>query len=128
MKRPWSRPDRHQGSNRSADNVISSSTDLDSQFDATYETDLTEPDDALSTQKRLRLVESHHTPESEGYNDAAELYDDPLDDTGIDLSEIPEDFDKAEGTIIRRERIETRWKRSVNLAEIYLSRPLLTKS
>ncbi|KAK6810763.1 hypothetical protein RU639_013526 [Aspergillus parasiticus] len=39
------------------------------------------------------------------------MYNDPLDDTGIDLSEIPEDFDKAEGTIVRRERIEGRWKR-----------------
>ncbi|KAJ1704834.1 hypothetical protein NYO67_13011 [Aspergillus flavus] len=40
------------------------------------------------------------------------MYDDPLDDTGIDLSEIPEDFDKAEGTIVRRERVKGRWKRT----------------
>ncbi|OOQ91679.1 C2H2 finger domain protein [Penicillium brasilianum] len=34
-----------------------------------------------------------------------------VDDDGVDLSEIPEDFDKAPGTIERRARIETRWKR-----------------
>lgn len=56
-------------------------------------------------------------------NDAGEFYDDPLDDTGIDLFEIPEDFDKAEGTILRRERIETRWKWSVILVMLHLSRP-----
>lgn len=58
-------------------------------------------------------------------DDAGEFYDHPLDDAGIDLFEIPEDFDKAEGTILRRERIETRWKRSVILVVLHLSRSLL---
>ena len=72
-----------------------------SQRDATYETDLTEPDDTPSPRKRFRADESHPTLESGEPDDAGEFYNDPLDDTGIDLFEIPEDFDKAEGTILR---------------------------
>ena len=34
-------------------------------------------------------------------DDAGEFYDDPLNDTGIDLFKILEDFDKEEGTILR---------------------------
>ncbi|KAJ5114387.1 hypothetical protein NUU61_000146 [Penicillium alfredii] len=42
---------------------------------------------------------------------AGEFYEDPLHEGGVDLSEIPEDFDNAPQTIERRERIEIRWKR-----------------
>ena len=84
---------------------------------------MTEPDDTPSPQKRLWADESHPTMESGEPNDAGEFYDDPLDDTGIDVFEIPEDFNKAEGTILRRERIETRWKWSVILVMLHLSRP-----
>lgn len=48
-----------------------------------------------------------------------EFYNDLIDDDGVDLSEIPEDFDKAPGMIERRERIEGWWKRSA-MAKIYL--------
>lgn len=87
--------------------TATSTSDSDEQGDATYETDVTEADDAPSPRKRLRSDELGLPGES------GEFYDDPLDDDGIDLSEIPEDFDKAPGTIERRERIETRWKRLV---------------
>jgi hypothetical protein len=39
-----------------------------------------------------------------------EFEDYPLDDTGVELSEIPEDFDKADDTILRCEQIEVCWK------------------
>lgn len=64
---------------------------------------------------------------SELPDEIEELYEDPLDDTGIDLSEIPEDFDKSDLTILRRERIETRWKRSVVLVELHRCLRQLTK-
>jgi len=38
--------------------------------------------------------------ESREPDDVEEFYDDPLDDAGIDLFKVPEDFDKAEGTIL----------------------------
>jgi len=55
------------------------------------------------------------------------FYNDRLDDTEIDLFEIPEDFDKAEGTILQQEQVETRWKQSVILAVLHLSQHLLMK-
>jgi hypothetical protein len=106
------------GSDCSESNVFGSSPDCDERWDATYETDVTEPDvtqldDRPSPRKRLRSDEKDPGLEPSLSNEADEFYDDPLDDTGIDLCEIDEDFDKAAGTIERRERIETRWKRSV---------------
>ena len=90
---------------------ISATTPSDSEpGDATYETDLTELEDAPGPRKRLRSDETLVLEPEVSY-DAGELYDDPLDEGGVDLSEIPEDFNKAPGTIERRERIETRWKR-----------------
>jgi hypothetical protein len=87
---------------------------------------MTEPDDAPSLLKRHRSTRSASAPR---YPDSDEvMYDDPLDDTGIDLSEIPEDFNKAEGTIVRRARIKSRWKRSETLAELWLGLLLLTIS
>ena len=127
MKRSRSRRNRHPRSGLVAESATSTGTDSDEQDDATYETDLTEPDDTPSPRKRHRLIETRSTSEQGVFDDAGELYDDPLDNTRIDLSEIPEDFDKAEGTIVRRERIKTRWKRFVTLAELHLSWPLLTK-
>lgn len=90
---------------------ISTTTSSDSdQGDATYETDLTELEDFPSPRKRLRADQNLvHEPETS--YDAEDIYEDPLDEGGVDLSEIPEDFDKAPGTIERRERIESRWKR-----------------
>ncbi|KAL3255990.1 hypothetical protein ABHI18_007893 [Aspergillus niger] len=94
MKRSRSRRNRTLGSAYGEDDITATTTsDFDEQSDATYETDLTEPDD-------LGLS-----------GDSGEVYDDLLDDDGVDLSEIPEDFDKALGMIERRERIESRWKR-----------------
>jgi hypothetical protein len=126
------------GSDRSENDVAGSSTDSDEQWDATYETDVTEPDDTEtddtetddrpSPQKRLRLDENHPALEPCVSNEAVEFDDDPLDDTGIDLCEIDEDFDKAEGTIERRERIECRWKRSVTQAACYLCCSLLMQA
>jgi hypothetical protein len=120
MKR--SRP-RRSGTLRKAygeDDITATTTsDSDEQGDASYETDLTEPDDAPSSRKRLRSDEICSSFELGLPGDLGELYNDPLDDDGVDLSEIPEDFDKAPGTIERRERIEGRWKRSV-MTEIHL--------
>ncbi|KAH3113789.1 hypothetical protein KXX00_000940 [Aspergillus fumigatus] len=121
MKRTRARQNRSPltGSDCSESDVFCSSPDCDERWDATYETDVTEPDvtepdDRPSPRKRLRSDEKDPALEPSLSNEADEFYDDPLDDTGIDLCEIDEDFDKAEGTIQRRERIETRWKRYCN--------------
>ncbi|KAB8259318.1 hypothetical protein BDV32DRAFT_150645 [Aspergillus pseudonomiae] len=111
MKRPRSRLSRHPESGRDTDIITSCSTGSDRQCNDAYEADLTEPDNIPSPPKRYRSIESVCAPECGGPVSTEVIYDDPLDDAGIDLSEIPEDFDKAEGTIIRRERIEGRWKR-----------------
>ncbi|KAJ6116593.1 hypothetical protein N7512_006318 [Penicillium capsulatum] len=76
---------------REEDITTTTNTDLDNQSDAIYETDLTEPDDVL--RKHLRSDENL-TLESEISNGAREFYKDLLDEGGVDLSEIPEDFDK----------------------------------
>lgn len=126
MKRPRTRPSTYLENDCDTDIITSSSTDSDGNGDVAYETDLSESDDAPSPPKRHRLTGS---APALGWPDGDEvMYDDPLDDTGIDLSEIPEDFDKAEGTIVRRERIESRWKRSETRADIRLGRLLLTIS
>ncbi|KAJ9211277.1 hypothetical protein DTO166G4_7110 [Paecilomyces variotii] len=93
------------------DITATSTSDSDEQGNATYETDLTEADDAPSPPKRLRSDENCSALKLGLPGELGEYYDDPLDDDRIDLSEIPKDFDKAPGTIERRERIETRWKR-----------------
>ena len=114
MKRSRSRRSRKLGSAYSEDAITTSSTsDSDKQGDATYKTDLTEADDSLSPRKRPRSDENCSAIELGLPGDLGEYYDDPLDDDGIDLSKIPKDFNKAPGTIKRRERIETRWKRLV---------------
>lgn len=127
MKRPRSRRNRHLRRDLNVESVTSTGTDSDEQGDATYETDLTEPDNNPSPRKRHMSIKTRSASEQGVFDDAGELFDDPLDNTGIDLSEIPEDFDKAEGTLVRRDWIETRWKRSVILAELHLGWPLLTK-
>ncbi|KAJ5179439.1 hypothetical protein N7492_002649, partial [Penicillium capsulatum] len=108
MKRTRSRRNRNPGNNRGEEDISTTNTDLDEQSDATYETDLTERED--TSRKRLRSDENVAL-ESEISDGAGQLYEDPLDEGGVDLSEIPEDFDKAPQTIERRERIESRWKR-----------------
>jgi hypothetical protein len=122
MKRTRARQNRSllTGSDCSENDVAGSSPDLDEQWDATYETDVTEPDvtepdDRTSPRKRLRSDEKD--PASE-----------PNLSTGVDLCEIDEDFDKAEGTIERRERIETRWKRSVTQDECRICCSLLMQA
>lgn len=114
MKRSLSRSTRRLESDRDTDIITSSSSDSDGRRGDSYETDLTEPDDTGNPPKRRRSINSPSAPELGGPDGLEEIYNDPLDDTGIDLSEIPEDFDKAKGTIVRRDRIETRWKRSEN--------------
>ncbi|KAL2817948.1 hypothetical protein BDW59DRAFT_152275 [Aspergillus cavernicola] len=116
MKRTRANRSLPMWSDCSEDDVTGSSNDSDEQWDATYETDVTEPDvteldDSPSPRKRLRSDENHPALEPGLSNEVDEFYDDPLDDTGIDLGEIDEDFDKAPGTLERRERIESRWKR-----------------
>lgn len=89
----------------------STATTSDSEHgDATYEIDLSELEVFPSPRKRLRADENVAN-EPETFYDADDIYQDPLDEGGVDLSDIPEDFDKAPGTIERRERIESRWKR-----------------
>lgn len=130
MKRTRTRQNRSHltGSDCSENDIAGRGPDWDEQWDATYETDVTEPDvterdDSPRPRKRLRSDDPALEPSPS--NEADEFYDDPLDDTGIDLCEIDDDFDKAEGTIERRERIETRWKRSVTQAEYRLCCSLL---
>jgi hypothetical protein len=119
MKRSRSQRSRKLGTACGEDDITATSTsDSGEQGDATYETDLTEADDSPSARKRLRSDENCSALELGLPGELAEYYDDPLDDDGVDLSEIPEDFDKAPGTIERRERIETRWKRLV-MTEIW---------
>lgn len=87
---------------------------------------MTELDDTPSPPKCHRLVESPSALGLGGPDGTGVTYDDPLEDTRIDLSEIPEDFDKVEGTILWRERIETLWKRLATLAEVQLGQLMLT--
>ncbi|RMJ22220.1 hypothetical protein PHISP_06911 [Aspergillus sp. HF37] len=76
-----------------------------------------------SRRRENRVNRSDHPLELAPEDGSGEFDDDPLDDTGVDLSEIPEDFDKADGTIVRRERIEARWNRSVTPAEFNYIKP-----
>lgn len=94
MKRSRSRRSRKLGIACGEDNITAISTsDSDEQGDATYETDLTEADDSPSPRKRLRSDENCSVLELGLPGELAEYYDDPVDDDGIDLSEIPEDID-----------------------------------
>ncbi|KAJ5355561.1 uncharacterized protein N7496_012773 [Penicillium cataractarum] len=120
MKRSRLRRNRKPGSASGEDDITATTTsDSDHQGDTTYETDLTEPDDASSSRKRLRSDEDCSTLELGLFNDLGEFYDDPLDNDRVNLSEIPKDFDKAPGTLKRRDQIKGRWKRLV-IIEIYL--------
>ncbi|KAJ6067943.1 uncharacterized protein N7446_004980 [Penicillium canescens] len=110
MKRSRHQRTRNQESDSGGDDIIAVTSSDSERGDATYETDLTELEDVSSPRKRLRPDENLALEPEVSY-DAGELYEDPLDEGGVDLSEIPEDFDKAPGTIERRERIESRWKR-----------------
>ncbi|KAJ5476914.1 hypothetical protein N7475_002643 [Penicillium sp. IBT 31633x] len=92
-------------SNSSEDNIITAnSSDLE-RDDAIYETDLIELEDVSSLRKYLRF-DDNLTLEPEVSFNARELYKDLLDKGGVNLSEIPKDFDKVLGTIKRRERIK----------------------
>lgn len=120
MKRSRPRRSRKLGSDCAEDDItITTTSDLDELGDATYETDLTELNDTPSSRKRLRSDENYSALELGLSGNLGEFYDNLLDNDGVDLSEIPEDFDKALGTIKRRARIETRWKRLV-MTEICL--------
>jgi hypothetical protein len=110
MKRSRRQRTRKLESDSGGNDIIAATSSDSERGDATYETDLTELEDVPSPRKRLRPDENLALEPEVSY-DAGELYEDPLDEGGVDLSEIPEDFDKAPGTIERRERIESRWKR-----------------
>lgn len=98
---------------------MTSSANSDGHLDATFETDVTEPDfaepDPHPPARKRRRVGQIKNPVPALSDSTGEFDDDPVDDTRVDLSEIPEDFDKADGTILRRERIEAWWTRSVSL-------------
>jgi hypothetical protein len=120
MKRSRPRRSRELGNAYSEDDIPATSTsDSDEQGDAPYETDLTELDDTPSSRKRHRSDKNCSALEPGLSGDLTEFHDDLLDNNRVNLSKIPEDFDKAPGTIERRERIEGRWKRSA-IAEIHL--------
>ncbi|KAJ6061027.1 hypothetical protein N7499_004108 [Penicillium canescens] len=110
MKRSRRQRTRKLESDSGGDDIIVATSSDSERGDATYETDLTELEDVFSPRKRLRPDENLALEPEVSY-DAGKLYEDPLDEGGVDLSEIPADFDKAPGTIERRERIESRWKR-----------------
>ncbi|KAJ5795929.1 uncharacterized protein N7518_004469 [Penicillium psychrosexuale] len=122
MKRSRRQRNRKLESDCGEDNISATPTSDSEQGDTTYKTDPTELEDAPSSRKRFRPDESLDL-EPEIFFDAREIYDDPLDEGGVDLSEIPEDFDKAPGTIERRERIEDRWKRHRYCASKVQNRP-----
>ncbi|KAJ5608636.1 hypothetical protein N7528_009203 [Penicillium herquei] len=77
--------------------------------DNAYETDSIEVEDSPHARKRLRLDENHAL-EPGDLGNGRRFYDDPVDEGGINLSDIPDDFGKAPSTVERRERIETRWE------------------
>lgn len=110
MKRSRRQRTKKPESDPGENDIITAISSDSERGDAAYETDLTELEDISSPRKRLRS-DDNLALEREVTFDAGELYEDPLDEGGVDLSEIPEDFDKAPGTIERRERIESRWKR-----------------
>lgn len=107
MKRSRRQRTRKPEPDSGEDDIIAAISSDSERDDATYETDLTELEDVSSPRKRLR-PDDNLALEPEVSYDAGELYEDLLDEGGVDLSEIPEDFDKAPGTIERRERIESR--------------------
>ncbi|KAJ5267267.1 hypothetical protein N7478_010075 [Penicillium angulare] len=93
MKRSLQRNKRPESDSCEEDTSTSTSSDSD-QGGAT-------------PRKRLRADENLvHGPETS--YDAKYIYQDPLDEGRVDPSEISENFDKAVGTIERRERIEIR--------------------
>ena len=63
------------------------------------EPDITEPDNSLSLWKRLRSDKKDSALDPNLFNKTDKFYNDPLNDTGINLYKIDNDFDKAEGTI-----------------------------
>lgn len=83
------------------------------ESDTTFDTELTDSETERPAKKRHRADVITPVLEPVSCDDMGEFSGDPLDDTGIDLCEIPEDFDKAKGTIVRREGIKARWNRSV---------------
>ncbi|EPS26213.1 hypothetical protein PDE_01149 [Penicillium oxalicum 114-2] len=112
MKRSRSQRSRKLGTAYGEDDITATSTsDSDKLGDTTYETDVTEADDIPSPRKRLRSDKNCSALELGLPGELGEYYDNLLDNNRVDLSEIPKDFDKAPGTIKRRERIKTRWKR-----------------
>jgi len=110
MKRSRRQQNRKLESDCGEDDISVTTPSDSQQDDTTYERDLTELEDPPSSRKRLRSDENLALEPDISY-EVREFYDDPLDEGGFDLSEIPEDFDKALDTIKQRERIESRWKR-----------------
>ncbi|EQL33377.1 hypothetical protein BDFG_04532 [Blastomyces dermatitidis ATCC 26199] len=97
MKRSIDRRDHdHRRAQDQKSDSESSYSDLHGRSEAPLETDLTEPDVPERPAKR---------PNS----DEGDFSNDPLDDTGVDLSAIPEDYGKSAGTLLRRGCIEKRW-------------------
>jgi hypothetical protein len=110
---------------------VSCQTDSEFQSDQTGETDLTEPDsDSLRQPEKRRKAGPVTVVLNLSLQQIAAQYgDDPPDDSKVNLSDIPEDYDKSKKTIVRRDRIEERWWRSVAPFFVLLPRPtvILTK-
>ncbi|KAJ6024970.1 hypothetical protein N7540_005767 [Penicillium herquei] len=60
--------------------------------------------------RRILSSLMNHTLELDNLGDSRRFYDDLVDEGGINLSDIPEDFSKAPGTVKQQERIETWWE------------------
>ncbi|GMG37474.1 unnamed protein product [Aspergillus oryzae] len=89
MKRPCSRrSELYKESNRASDSITSSS-ESDDHSDTTVKTDLTEPSSHPPTKNQRRANKSCYTQQIAADDGLGELYNDPLDDTGVDLSGIP---------------------------------------
>ncbi|KAJ5249289.1 hypothetical protein N7468_000740 [Penicillium chermesinum] len=112
MKRPRGQSDSTLKEDTSGEDSSTTPASDSEHDDATYETELSEPEYDPGPRKRMRPDKELY-PEPQLCADAADFYEDPLDEGGLDLSDIPEDFDKAPGTIERQERIESRWESQV---------------
>jgi hypothetical protein len=85
-------------------------TELDSPDKDTSNTDLTEPEILERIQSRVSDQGPGRGPETPMVT-YRRRYEDPNDDTEEELSDIPSDFEQAEGTKSLRTRIVDRWHR-----------------
>jgi hypothetical protein len=93
----------------------------DTESDAEYETDKDTSDTDITEPEIQNHIRSHVPDQGLGCGPEAPMvtyrrrYEDPADDTEEELSDIPSDFELAEGTKSLRTRIVDRWHRYTSL-------------